>query len=93
MNRLADARGGGKQSPVGRTKCENGAVARRYRANSHQELMKLNKCSMQSGVSFAVKREFARKIENLFASHRETFAGMNSSINWQPVLEWNLAKK
>jgi len=48
---------------------------------------------MQSGISFALKRGFARKIDNLFASGRETFAGMNSSINWQPVLEWNLAKK
>jgi len=78
---------------VGRTKCENGAVARRRRVNSHQELMKLNKCSMQSGISFALKLRFARKIDNLFASRRETFAEMNSSINWQPVLEWNLAKK
>jgi len=48
---------------------------------------------MQSGISFALKLRFARKIDNLFASRRETFAGMNSSINWQPVLEWNLAKK
>jgi len=93
MNRLEDARGGGKQMRVGRTKCENGAFARKRSANNHQELIELNKCSMQSGISFGLKLEFARKIDNLFAPLRETFAGMNSSINWQPVLEWNLAKK
>jgi len=48
---------------------------------------------MQSGISFALKRWFAVKIDNLFVPRRETFAGMNSSINWQPVLEWNLAKQ